>query len=85
MNGSQKRWKGIILSQQWRPQSSGLVVGRIVIAPTCPDQQPLPMDAAVQGKKVEIYAAAQIKWTSAPIMDIEHSVLAVDIVGPKLI
>ena len=43
------------------------------------------MDAAVQGKKVEIYAAAQIKWTSAAIMDIEHSVLAVDIVEPKLI
>ena len=37
VKGSEKRWKGIILS---------LVVGPIVIARTCPDEQALPMDAA---------------------------------------
>ena len=37
VKGSEKRWKGII---------SSLVVGPIVIAPTCPDEQALPMDAA---------------------------------------
>ena len=51
VKGSQKRWKGIILS---------LVVGPIVIAPTCPDEQALPTDAAGAWQE-KISAAATSK------------------------
>ena len=47
----------------------------MVIARTCPDEQPLPMDAEARQEKLRYTQLhAQIKWTSAPIMDIEHRV-----------
>ena len=61
----------------------------MVIARTCPDEQPLPMDAEARQEKLRYTQLhAQIKWTSAPIMDIEHRVSVANTdgrVAPKLI